>query len=414
MAWRVSSSAARRTAVALLFPAWVVVATLLSLEGLLLLSRPLWEEASSLPPAGRGMPSQERYWCYRYHPLIGYVGLPDVHWLAPWGKLVTQNARGERGPEVPFERGPAARVVLLGDSQAWGFGVADDETLGVRLAESLDRRGRSGVEVVNLGTSGYGIDQSVLAWIVHGLDYSPDVVVFAWFALNDLQETASSRSHGVAKPIFLRREEGLCLANVPVPRAEGWPDVDLGSQLVRALADCCGRTTGYLAGRTNLVRFLRTRSGVRDWRSEYEEGLARVREVFPCVVGADDGSPRGGTVGRELLATLARSLAPRARLVVLAIPTPGDLAAGRRSESYDGFLVELRAEGVTVVDPFDALVGPFAEGRAIGRAAPDDAHLSAEGTAIAAEVLAARVAPLLSALRTGGAFPPVTGMAGGG
>jgi len=413
VAWRVSSSAARRIAVALLFPAWVVLATLLSLEGLLRLSRPLWEQPSALPPEGRGMPSQERYWCYRYHPLIGYVGLPDVRWLAPWGKLVTQNARGERGPEVAYERGPAARVVLLGDSQAWGFGVGDDETLGARLAESLESRGRPGVEVVNLGTSGYGIDQSVLAWLVRGRDYSPDVVVFAWFALNDLRETASSRSYGVEKPIFLRRQEGLCLANVPVPRAEGWPDVDLGSQLVRALTDCCGRTTGDLAGRTSLVRFLRTRSGARDWRSEYDEGLARVREVFPCVAGDDDGSPRGGTVGRELLATLARSLAPRARLVVLAIPTPADLAAGRRSESYDGFLGELRGEGIAVVDPFDALLGPFAMGRAIGRAVPEDAHLSAEGTAIAAGLLAASVAPLLPAPPTGGAFPRGPGVAGG-
>ena len=138
MAGRVSSSTARRIAAALLFPAWVVLATLVLLEILLFATRPLWEGDGRLPPEAAGMPTQERYWCYRYHPVAGYVGLPEVRWLAPWGKLVTQNARGERGPDVPFERGASPRVVLLGDSQTWGFGVGDDETLGARLAESLD------------------------------------------------------------------------------------------------------------------------------------------------------------------------------------------------------------------------------------------------------------------------------------
>ena len=412
MAWPVSSSAARRIAAALLFPAWVAIASFALLEILLFASRPLWDDARALPPAGHGMPSQERYWCYRYDPVTGYAGLPDVRWLAPWGTVVTQNARGERGPDVPRARGASPRVVLLGDSQTWGFGVGDDETLGARLAEALGRLGHPGTEVVNLGTSGYGIDQSVLAWAVRGQDYAPDVVVFTFFAKNDLEETASVRSHGVAKPVFVRRDGGLCLANVPVPRAEGWPDVDLGSRVVRALAGCCGRTSADLAGRTNLVRFLHGRVGVRDWRAEYEAELARVREIFPCVAAEVDGSPGGEDVGRELLATLARSLAPRARLVVLAVPTSVDLSAGRRSESYAGFLAALRDDGILVVDPFEALLPAFALGRAIGHAAPGDDHLSAEGTAIAAGLLAERVAPLLAPPVDGGSFPTAPGVEG--
>ncbi|MFM7141628.1 MAG: hypothetical protein ACKO2K_06900 [Alphaproteobacteria bacterium] len=413
MASRVSSNAARRIAVALSFPVWVVLATLALAEILLFATRPLWDDAGAKPPEASGMPTQERYWCYRYHPVTGYVGLPDVRWQAPWGTLVTQNARGERGPDVPLARGAVPRVVLLGDSQTWCFGVADDETLGVRLAESLGRLGRPGTEVVNLGTSGYGIDQSVLAWLVRGRDYAPDVVVFTWFAANDLAETESVRTHGVAKPIFLRHDDRLCLANVPVPRAEGWPDVDLGSQVVRALNACCGRTTGRLAGGTNIVRFLHGRAGLHDWRAEYEESIARVRGVFPCVLGADDGSPRGETVGRELLATLARDVAPRARLVVLSMPTPADLEAGRRSASYAGFLDGLREDGITVVDPFDALGPAFAEGRAIGHAARGDDHLSAEGTVIAAGLLAEWVAPMLAGPGAAAASPPVPAVAGG-
>lgn len=409
----VSSSAVRRVAVALVFPAWVALATLLGVEVLLFATRPLWDDVRARPPAGRGMPSQERYWCYRYDPVTGYTGLPDVRWLAPWGKTVTQNARGERGPDVPLARGTAPRVVLLGDSQAWGFGVGDEETLGARLAESLDAAGRAGVEVVNLGTSGFGIDQSVLAWLVRGREYAPDVVVFTFFAKNDLEETASVRTHGVAKPVFVRREGSLCLANVPVPRAEGWPDVDLGSQAVRAITSCCGRTSGALAGRTNLVRFLHTRAGLHDWRAEYEAGIERVRSLFPCVLGEDDGSPRGGDVGRELLATLARSLEPRARLVVLAIPTPEELGAGRPSDAYEGFLGGLRDDGIAVVDPFEALRAAHAGGRAIGHATPEDDHLSAEGTAIAARLLAERLAPMLAPSASGGPFPATPGVAGG-
>ncbi len=403
-----SSGAWRRFGTAVAFALWVAVATLFLLELMLFVSRPLWRTPGDLPPAGRGMPTQERYWCYRYQPIVGYTGIPGVTWRAPWGAIVTQNARGERGPDVAYERGGAPRVVVLGDSQAWGFGVADDETLARQLTDALAADDHPGVETVNLGVSGYGIDQSVLAYLLSGEAYSPDLVVFAWFASNDLEEIASDRTHGVAKPLFVMHGEELCLANVPVPRAEGWPDVDLGSQLVRWLTRRAGRTTGALAGKTNLVAFLHTRRGVRDWRPEYDRGLARVRRTFPCVLPGDDGSPRGGPVGARLLGALARELKPRARLVVLGIPTVADLAAGRRSGSYADFLGELSRDGIEIVDPFDELRPLFAAGRAMGRG-NQDSHLSAEGTGVVARLLAGRIADELDPPERPGTSAPRPG-----
>jgi hypothetical protein len=74
----------------------------------------------------------------------------------PYCVEFTNNRSGFRGADFETERTPGSlRVVVLGDSFAYGVGVADTETLPARLEAALEQRGGDGeVEVINLGEPG--------------------------------------------------------------------------------------------------------------------------------------------------------------------------------------------------------------------------------------------------------------------
>lgn len=77
------------------------------------------------------------------------------------------------------------RILLLGDSQAFGWGVDEADTLGAQLAASLRGTGEVEIEVVNAGVPGYNAAQES-AWLrARGLAYEPDCVVVLYIA-NDL------------------------------------------------------------------------------------------------------------------------------------------------------------------------------------------------------------------------------------
>ncbi len=93
----------------------------------------------------------------------------------------TVNARGYRGPLHPYEKTPGkTRLLMLGDSVAFGFRVRDFETFSYLLEHRSDR-----YEVVNLGVEGYGTDQELLVLEEEGLRYHPDVVVLNVCIAND-------------------------------------------------------------------------------------------------------------------------------------------------------------------------------------------------------------------------------------
>src|SRR5262249_9193733 len=90
---------------------------------------------------------------------------------------VRTNAEGVRAAGAYRRPKPTAvfRILLLGDSQAFGWGLDEADTLGAQLAASL--RGAGEVEVVNAGVPGYNAVQES-AWLrARGLAYEPDCVV---------------------------------------------------------------------------------------------------------------------------------------------------------------------------------------------------------------------------------------------
>jgi lysophospholipase L1-like esterase len=95
---------------------------------------------------------------------------------AAYGADVRINALGFRGPDMQATPSGTRRLVLLGDSIVFGFGVEEDEVLGAQLAAALAGRGAR-VDVINLGVPGYNLAQEVGVWRRHGANLAPDLVV---------------------------------------------------------------------------------------------------------------------------------------------------------------------------------------------------------------------------------------------
>lgn len=105
------------------------------------------------------------------------------------------NARGHRGrravADLPDPDRP--RILVVGDSFAFGYGVGDDETFSSELERQLARRGQSS-EVVNAGfESGYTLDTEYIYLRESGAALLPSVVIVTVCLYNDLDDLAGNR-----------------------------------------------------------------------------------------------------------------------------------------------------------------------------------------------------------------------------
>ncbi len=151
---------------------------------------------------------------YLYDPTLGWRNVPN--WAATTrGRPLTINSQGLRDREYAYAK-PAGtgRILVLGDSFTWGYGVSDADIFTEVLERRLASHDRAW-QVLNTGVSGWGTDQQFLFFREEGARYQPDVVVLACYLLNDPREVGVSDVYGLSKPVFLDKE--LTLGNVPVP-----------------------------------------------------------------------------------------------------------------------------------------------------------------------------------------------------
>lgn len=116
---------------------------------------------------------------------IGHVHKPGVE-MELMDVNVSINSDGLRDKEYPVERGSEYRIVFLGDSLTFGWGVEIEDTFQYILEEELSKS--SPTEVINFGTGNYNTEQEVNLFFDKGVKYDPDKVVLFYF-INDAEVT---------------------------------------------------------------------------------------------------------------------------------------------------------------------------------------------------------------------------------
>lgn len=141
------------------------------------------------------------------HPDLGWRGQPHARGRVVHGEMdysIRLNSRGFRDPEREVAKRPGlTRILTLGDSVAWGWGVNQGE----RFTDLLEERLGPKVEVLNLACPGYGTDQQYWTLVEIGLAYEPDLVLLCVVA-NDVHEVQRGVSHHMLKPRYVREEDG--------------------------------------------------------------------------------------------------------------------------------------------------------------------------------------------------------------
>jgi lysophospholipase L1-like esterase len=103
------------------------------------------------------------------------------------------NSLGFRGPETTLIKPPtASRIVVSGDSIAFGYWVASKDAFAQQLATlaNATRTTRNEIEVINLGVPGFNLTQDFELLQMRGLQYDPDLVIIS-VCLNDLESIFS-------------------------------------------------------------------------------------------------------------------------------------------------------------------------------------------------------------------------------
>lgn len=166
--------------------------------------------------AGIGGTTLTRGRLHTYDPNAGWTGLPglDTRYMLPnsFDVRIVNNSRGLRGGEHTIAKPEGVRrVVVLGDSFMWGFGVENEEMLATVLERELPK-----TESINLGSNGYSTVQQLVRLETEGMQYAPDWTVLA-FTWNDLGDNFDDKKGG-RPAVKLAPDGSVEVTNRPVRR----------------------------------------------------------------------------------------------------------------------------------------------------------------------------------------------------
>ncbi len=117
------------------------------------------------------------------NPRIGHVHRPNSE-AELMNTTVRINSAGFRDDEYSLEKGEAWRIIFLGDSLTFGWGVEKEESFEHLLETDLDRT--KPTEIINFAAGNYNTVQEVNLFLERGPAYRPDQVVLFYF-INDAE-----------------------------------------------------------------------------------------------------------------------------------------------------------------------------------------------------------------------------------
>jgi len=142
-------------------------------------------------------------------PNLGWKLKPGVsgEWNSEGASFVQVNSEGLRDGEHTKAKPPnTLRVAVLGDSFTEAIHVPVEQTFWSKLERKLGNcqavKGRKNVEVINFGVQGYGTAQELIMLRKKVWDYSPDIVILAFFIGNDVINNSPKLEYDRYRPFF--------------------------------------------------------------------------------------------------------------------------------------------------------------------------------------------------------------------
>lgn len=192
--------------------AFVFTVVTLALTAGLLVVADLWIASQLLPTARHNVFAQ-------HDPVLGWKLRPGTNIVrGTWPEVSIEriNEQGFRAPLPTLKSPGVKRILFLGDSHTEAYGIDERRTYTALVQKGLSITRRA--EVIGLGVGGYSTDQELLAYVLYGRAYRPDLVVLQ-FCSNDWAFNVLDRYWRGPKPRFVRHGDVLLLTNVPVANA---------------------------------------------------------------------------------------------------------------------------------------------------------------------------------------------------
>jgi len=158
--------------------------------------------------------TSERAKFWQFDSTLGWSQIPNKQAIFNHPDFSTQvaiNSLGLRDREYSVERNQKKRMLVLGDSYGWGFGVNADEI----FTEILEAR-HPDWEIINASVSGYGTVQEYLYLQQRGILLKPDLVLVL-FNDNDFQDSVGITEYWYNKPIVSKIDDHYEITGLPVP-----------------------------------------------------------------------------------------------------------------------------------------------------------------------------------------------------
>ena len=129
------------------------------------------------------------------NPRIGHRHRPGSN-ARLMGVEVAINRHRLRGREVAIRQNAGVtRILMLGDSLTFGWGVPDDETVSRRVETALKKEGYD-VQILNAGVGNYNTDMEVEYFLADGVKLAPNLIVLNYF-INDAEPTPTYGNVGM-------------------------------------------------------------------------------------------------------------------------------------------------------------------------------------------------------------------------
>ncbi len=303
-------------------------------------------------------PERDQFW--KYDPVLGWAHQPGQEGIFETPQFRTYvriNEKSLRDRSHSYKRQNArGRVLVLGDSFAWGYGVEESERFSQLLEKSMD------AEVINAGVSGYSTDQELLWYKNEGIKYETDLVILE-LAGNDVGDNDRQLVSTIYyKPKFVLEDGQLVLTGSPVSKTSP------PGRLIYSVSQH-STLTYFLVQRYFDLLSLYSKSKVNsDHASSPVSGVSAEKEDFKLTIALIDE-----------MRNIAES--KKAKFMIVATDRWWDSSSGG---TYKDFINALQNEGFLVLD-VESMPGFDPEEMLI----PNDGHWNQSGHKFVAEKIKA-------------------------